>query len=140
MDAYNRVQAVEQALGRVQNYMCELAEAGVKLAALPRAADSHGSSAQQAFGALRDAKIISRSSCRKLVQAQVARTRIEHGYVQTPARDVHRAAISCGTQLAASSVRTATGSSRSSQNRIPESFGGLRESARVQPSAAQFQA
>ena len=93
MDAYNRVQAVERALGRVQNYVCELAEAGVKLAALPRAADSHGSSAQQAFEALRDAKIINRSLCRKLVQAQLARTRIEHSYVQTPAGDVHRAAI-----------------------------------------------
>ena len=40
MDAYNRVQAVERALGRVQNYVGELAEAGVKLAALPRPADS----------------------------------------------------------------------------------------------------
>ena len=58
MDAYNRVQAVERALGRVQNYVGELAEAGVELAALPRAADSHGSSAQQAFEAMRDAKII----------------------------------------------------------------------------------
>ena len=43
MDAYNRVQAVERALGRVQNYVGELAEAGVKLAALPRSADGHGS-------------------------------------------------------------------------------------------------
>jgi len=93
MDAYNRVQAVERALGRVQNYVGELAEAGVKLAALPRAAVSHGSSAQQAFEALRDAKIISRSLGRKLMQAQVARTRIEHSYVRTSAGDVHSAAI-----------------------------------------------
>jgi hypothetical protein len=69
MGAYNRVQAVERALGRVQNYVGELAAAGVKLAALPTAADSHGSSAQQGFEALRDARIISRSLCRKLVQA-----------------------------------------------------------------------
>ena len=34
MDAYNRVQAVERALGRVQNYVGELADAGVKLAGL----------------------------------------------------------------------------------------------------------
>jgi hypothetical protein len=93
MDAYNRVQAVERALGRVQNYVGELAEAGVKLAALPRAADSHGWPAQQAFEALRDARIISAGLCRRLVQAQVPRTRIEHSYVQVPAGDVHRAAI-----------------------------------------------
>jgi hypothetical protein len=93
MDAYNRVQAVERALGRVQNYMGELAEAGVKLAALQRPADTHGSATQTAFEAMRDAKIISASLCRRLVQAQNARTRIEHSYVQTPAGDVHRAAI-----------------------------------------------
>ncbi|MDQ6775270.1 MAG: hypothetical protein M3071_03395 [Actinomycetota bacterium] len=93
MDAYNRVQAVERALGRVQNYVGELAEAGVKLAALPRPADSHGSSTEIAFEAMRDAKVISASLCRRLMQAQSARTRIEHSYVQTPAGDVHRAAI-----------------------------------------------
>ena len=63
------------------------------LAALPRPAASHGSAAQLAFEAMRDAKIISASLCRRLVQAQNARTRIEHSYVQTPAGDVHRAAI-----------------------------------------------
>ena len=78
MDAYNRVQAVERALGRVQNYVGELAEAGVKLAALPRPTDSHGSPAQRAFDAMHDAEIISRGLCRRLVQAQNARTRIEH--------------------------------------------------------------
>jgi hypothetical protein len=93
MDAYNRVQAVERALGRVQNYVGELAEAGVKLAMLPRPADSHQLSTEIAFEALRDAKIISAALCRRLVQAQNARTRIEHSYVQTPAGDVHRAAI-----------------------------------------------
>jgi hypothetical protein len=93
MDAYNRVQAVERAIGRVQNYVGELAEAGVKLAALPRPADTHRSSTEIAFEAMSDAKIISASLCRRLVQAQNARTRIEHSYVQTPAGDVHRAAI-----------------------------------------------
>lgn len=93
MDAYNRVQAVERALGRVQNYVAELAEAGVKLAALPRPTNRHGSPAQQAFEAMRDAKVISGGLCRRLVQAQNARTRIEHSYVQTPAGDVHGAAI-----------------------------------------------
>jgi len=93
MDAYNRVQAVERALGRVQDYVAELAEAGVKLAALPRSTDSHGSPAQQAFEAMRDAKVIGEGLCRRLVRALNARTRIEHSYVQTPAGDVHRAAI-----------------------------------------------
>lgn len=93
MDAYNRVQAVERGLGRVQNYVAELAEAGVRLAALPRPTDNHGSPAQQAYEAMRDAKVISSDLCRRLVQAQNARTRIEHSYVQTPAGDVHRAAI-----------------------------------------------
>ena len=93
MDVYNRVQAVERALGRVQNYVGELAEAGAKLAALPRPADSHRSSTELAFAALRAAKVLSARVCRRLIQAQNARTRIEHGYVQTPAGDVHRAAI-----------------------------------------------
>ena len=93
MDAYNRVQAVERALGRVQNYVGELAEAGVKLAALQRPPDTHGSGTQIAFEAMSDAKIITARLCSRLVQAQNARTRIEHSYVQTPAGDVHRAAI-----------------------------------------------
>jgi hypothetical protein len=93
MDAYNRVQAVERALGRVQNYVGELAEAGVKLAGLPRPAETHRSPTEIAFEAMRDAKVISTSLCRRLVQAQNARTRIEHSYVQTPAGDVHRAAV-----------------------------------------------
>ena len=93
MDAYNRVQAVERALGRVQNCVGELAEAGVKLAAVRRGADTRGSATQIAFEAMRDAKIIPASLCGRLVQAQNARTRIEHSYVQTPAGDVHRAAI-----------------------------------------------
>ena len=93
MDAYNRVQAVERALGRVQNYVGELADAGAKLAALPRPADTHRSPTEIAFEAMRDAKVISASLCRRLVRARNARTRIEHSYVQTPAGDVHRAAI-----------------------------------------------
>ena len=78
---------------RVQNYVGELAEAGVKLAALRRPADTHRSATQIAFEAMRDAKIITARLCSRLVQAQNARTRIEHSYVQTPADDVHRAAI-----------------------------------------------
>jgi 7-keto-8-aminopelargonate synthetase-like enzyme len=93
MDAYNRVQAVERAVGRVQNYVAELADAGAKLAGLPKTPmESGGSQAQQAFEALRDAGVIGRGLCRQLVRAQTARTRIEHSYVQTLAGDVHRAA------------------------------------------------
>ena len=42
---------------------------------------------------MRDAKIITARLFGRLVQAQNARTRIEHSYVHTPAGDVHRAAI-----------------------------------------------
>ena len=38
-------------------------------------------------------KIITERLCSRLIQAHNARTRIEHSYVQTPAGDVHRAAI-----------------------------------------------
>lgn len=93
MEAYNRVQAVERAVGRVQNFVADLADAGVSLAQLPRPPfEDDGSPAQQAFEALRDAKIIGSSLCRRLTRAQGARSMIEHGYVQAPAGDVHRAA------------------------------------------------
>jgi hypothetical protein len=61
MDAYNRVQAVERALERVQNYVGELADAGAKLVGLPRPPmESDASQAQHAFEALRDAGVIGR--------------------------------------------------------------------------------
>jgi hypothetical protein len=56
--AYNRVQAVERALGRVQNFVADLAQAGVKLAQLPHVAGSHGPPSHQAFAALREAGVI----------------------------------------------------------------------------------
>jgi uncharacterized protein YutE (UPF0331/DUF86 family) len=91
--AYNQVQAVERALARVQNFVAELAQAGVDLAGLPRRRLAKGGSpAQQAFDALRDARIIDASLCRRLARAQKSRSAIEHGYVQTRAGDVHRAA------------------------------------------------
>lgn len=93
IDAYNRVQAVERGLGRVQNFVAELAGAGARLAGLrlPPIRDG-GSAAQQAFEALRDAKVIDGSLCRRMIRAQKARSTIEHSYVQTNAGDVHRAA------------------------------------------------
>lgn len=92
MEAYNRVQAVERAVGRVQNFVAELADAGVSLAQLERPPITDDASrAQQAFEALREAKVIDGELCRRLTRAQRARTMIEHSYVQTPAGDVHRA-------------------------------------------------
>lgn len=93
IEDYNRAQALERAAGRVQNFVAELAEAGVKLAQLRRPpVEDDGSPAQQAFEALRDAKVIGGRLCRRLTRAQGARSMIEHGYVQTNAGDVHRAA------------------------------------------------
>lgn len=93
MEAYNRAQALERAVGRVQNYVAELAIAGARLAPLPLPPmRGDGSPAQQAFEALREEGVIDGELCRRLTRAQRARSIIEHSYVQTPAGDVHRAA------------------------------------------------
>jgi hypothetical protein len=93
LELYNQVQAVERAVGRVQNFVAELAISGVKLARLPRASDGgHGSPAVRAFETLRDQQVIDGALCRRLVRAQSARAMIEHGYLQAAAGDVHRAA------------------------------------------------
>jgi hypothetical protein len=93
MEAYNRVQAVERAVGRVENFVSELAQDGSRLAGLrlPSMSDD-GSAAQQAFEALRDAGVLDGRLCRRLITAHQGRSRIEHKYVDTPAGDVHRAA------------------------------------------------
>jgi uncharacterized protein YutE (UPF0331/DUF86 family) len=92
LDAYNRVQAVERALGRVQNFVAELAQAGVKLAQLTRPPEVRGSTAHQAFAAMRDAGVINGELCRRLTRAQDARSMIEHSYIQTSAGRVHQSA------------------------------------------------
>lgn len=92
MEAYNHVQALERALGRVQNFVAELAESAVKLAELPPPSTEAGGSAARAFESLREAGAIDGSLRRRLVRAQVARATIEHGYLQVSAGDVHRAA------------------------------------------------
>lgn len=92
MDAYNRVQAVERALGRVQNFVADLAQAGVKLAQLPHLAEGHAPPPHRAFAALREARVIDGELCRRLTRAQDARTMIEHGYIETSAGRVHQAA------------------------------------------------
>ncbi len=93
LELYNQVQAVERAVGRVQNFVAELAMSGIKLAQLPRASGAaRGSPAVQALEALRDAGVIDGALCRRIIRAQNARTMIEHGYLQASAGDVHRAA------------------------------------------------
>jgi uncharacterized protein YutE (UPF0331/DUF86 family) len=92
LDAYNRVQAVERALGRVQNFVGDLARAGVKLAQLQPARDAYASPSAKAFAALRDAKVIDGRLCARLIRAQEARSMIEHSYVQTSAGKVHESA------------------------------------------------
>jgi uncharacterized protein YutE (UPF0331/DUF86 family) len=93
LQSYNQVQAVERAIGRVQNFVAELAISGVKLARLPGSSgEARGSPAVLAFESLHNAGVIDRGLCRRLVRAQGARTTIEHGYIQASAGDVHRAA------------------------------------------------
>jgi uncharacterized protein YutE (UPF0331/DUF86 family) len=92
MEEYNRAQAVERALARVQNYVADLAIAGIRLAQLQPAGQGHEGAAQRAFTTLADAKVISRALCGRLTRAQKARTLIEHSYVTVPAGNVHSAA------------------------------------------------
>lgn len=92
LGAYNRVQAVERALSRVQNFVAELSVAGVQLAHLAPAREKHASHAARAFDALRRARVIDGPLYRRLVQAQHARSMIEHSYTRVSAGDVHRAA------------------------------------------------
>jgi uncharacterized protein YutE (UPF0331/DUF86 family) len=92
LDAYNRVQAVERALGRVQNFVADLAQAGAKLAQLPHAAQSHRSSTEQSFVALREAGVIDGELCKRLIRAQNARSMVEHVYIEASAGRVHQSA------------------------------------------------
>ncbi len=92
MQDYNRAQAVERALGRVQNFVADLAIAGAKLADLRVAEGGNDGDAQRAFTALREASVIDAGLCRRLKAAQKARATIEHSYVTVPAGNVHRGA------------------------------------------------
>ena len=94
MEAYNRVQAVERAVGRVQGFVGDLAQVGVRLAGLPSEPEGGaGFRARQAFEALREAQVIDGELCRRLVRAQKARSTIEHEYVRLPAGKVHDATV-----------------------------------------------
>ena len=92
MDAYNRVQAVERGLGRVQNYVADLSIAAARLADLDLSASDHDALATRAFTTLREGGVIGGELCRKLIRAQKARTMIEHSYAKVPAGTAHRAA------------------------------------------------
>jgi uncharacterized protein YutE (UPF0331/DUF86 family) len=91
MDSYNRAQAVERSLGRVQNYVAQLSITGAKLAELQPPKADEGEAAR-AFTALNKSGVISGALCRKLRRAQKARAMIEHSYVKVPAGKVHEAA------------------------------------------------
>lgn len=92
MRAYNKVQAVERGLGRVQNYVADLAIAASKLAGLDLGPKAAGE-AERAFDSLRAADVISGQLHRSLRRAQKARKLIEHSYVKVPAGKVHEAAL-----------------------------------------------
>jgi len=94
MDAYNHVQAVERAVGRVQGFVGDMAQDGARLAGLPSSPPGgEGFRAKNAFEALRKAKVIDGRLCRRLVRCQDARTEIEHEYVQLRAGKLHEAAL-----------------------------------------------
>lgn len=88
--AYNKVQAVERAFSRVQNYVVELAEYGSRLAEL-EPAKGHQNDAARAFEALRAEGVISAALSNRLKRAQQARSTIEHEYVAVKAGRVHEA-------------------------------------------------
>jgi hypothetical protein len=94
MEAYNDVQSVERAAGRVQGYVADMAMDGVRLAGLPSdPTGGDGFRAAHAFKALRDANVIDAALCRRLVQAQSHRSQIEHEYPGLLAGKLHDAAI-----------------------------------------------
>ena len=79
LTAYNRAQAVERAVGRVQNLLTDLAMSGARLAELPvKPAAKDDSRAKPFFEALRDAEVIDAELSRRLEKGQKARSRLEH--------------------------------------------------------------
>jgi uncharacterized protein YutE (UPF0331/DUF86 family) len=89
--AYNRAQAVERGLARIQNYIAEVAIDGCKLAEL-EIIHKNGE-ATNAFATLAEVGVINRALAARLQKAQKARSSIEHFYVRVPAGSVHRAAM-----------------------------------------------
>lgn len=90
-EAYNRAQALERAVTRVQNMLAELAIAGVKLGGLEPPDGSRGGRADRSFEALRAAGVIDGSVASRLKDAQRVRNLIEHDYDKVTARQLHKA-------------------------------------------------
>ncbi len=91
-ELYTRVQAIERGFGRLQNYIALMAEDGTKLAGIPRRGfEANEPRAQPAFEALRDAGVIAKDLCRRLITTQKSRSLFEHDYVRVAAEDVHAA-------------------------------------------------
>jgi uncharacterized protein YutE (UPF0331/DUF86 family) len=101
--AYNRVQALERAFSRVQNYVVELAERGCRLARL-ELPDSHQAKSARAFDALKEAGVINASLCRNLKRTQKARSDVEHDYPGMRAGRLH-AAVELGLPAARQFIR-----------------------------------
>lgn len=118
MEAYNRVQALERAVGRVQNFVAELAEAGVRLAALPPAAGADPS-ASRAFEALRDADVIDGRLCRRLTCPRELARRSSTATCRSRRVTYTEPPSSSTRVLATSSAATARGSSRTWHDYCP---------------------
>jgi len=86
---YNRVQALERAVTRVQNILADLAIAGVKLGGLPLPATQAGL-ADRSFEALSEEGVISAALSRRLRNAQRMRNLIEHDYNKVSAGQLHK--------------------------------------------------
>jgi uncharacterized protein YutE (UPF0331/DUF86 family) len=101
--AYNKVQAVERAFSRVQNYVVELAERGCRLAEL-ELPNTHEANSARAFDALKEAGVINASLCRNLKRVQKARSDVEHDYPGMKAGRLH-AAVELGLPTAREFIR-----------------------------------
>lgn len=101
--AYNRVQAVERAFSRVQNYVVELAERGCRLAEL-EVPNTHEASSARAFDALKEANVLDASLCRNLKRVQKARSDVEHEYPGMRAGRLH-AVVELGLPTAREFIR-----------------------------------
>jgi uncharacterized protein YutE (UPF0331/DUF86 family) len=85
---YNRVQALERAVTRIQNILADLAIAGAKLGSLPPP-DIKAGEAERSFEALREAGAIGAPLCKRLRKAQKTRNLIEHDYAKVTAGQLH---------------------------------------------------
>jgi uncharacterized protein YutE (UPF0331/DUF86 family) len=91
LDAYNDAQAVERGITRVQGFVAELAVRGAKLSGVELPTEDAGLP-ERSLAALVAAGVIDSALSKRLKQAQRARNRIEHGYPEMSAGEVHAAA------------------------------------------------